>query len=145
MIIELKIGLGDFYRDYSMHNFRKLNIWIDAMALAKEVYLLTSKFPKEEKFGLVSQINRCSVSVPSNIAEGSSRSSKKEFAHFIKIALGSLFELETQLILSNEVGFYDIEKLNDLEPKIIKLQKMLSRFLINIEEKENVEGVKNKG
>ena len=145
MIIELKIGLGDFYRDYGMHNFRKLNIWIDAMALAKEVYLLTSKFPKEEKFGLVSQINRCSVSVPSNIAEGSSRSSKKEFAHFIKIALGSLFELETQLILSNEVGFYDIEKLNDLEPKIIKLQKMLSRFLINIEEKENVEGVKNKG
>ena len=141
----MKIGLGDFYRDYSMHNFRKLNIWIDAMALAKEVYLLTSKFPKEEKFGLVSQINRCSVSVPSNIAEGSSRSSKKEFAHFIKIALGSLFELETQLILSNEVGFYDIEKLNDLEPKIIKLQKMLSRFLINIEEKENVEGVKNKG
>jgi four helix bundle protein len=127
-----------------MHNFRKLNIWIDAMALAKEVYLLTSKFPKEEKFGLVSQINRCSVSVPSNIAEGSSRSSKKEFAHFIKIALGSLFELETQLILSNEVGFYDIEKLNDLEPKIIKLQKMLSRFLINIEEKENVEGAKNK-
>ncbi len=126
-----------------MHNFRKLNIWIDAMALAKEVYLITSKFPKDEKFGLVSQINRCSVSVPSNIAEGSSRSSKKEFSHFIKIALGSLFELETQLILSNEVGFYDIEKLNALEPKIVKLQKMLCRFLISIEEKNNVERTKN--
>jgi four helix bundle protein len=126
-----------------MHNFRKLNIWIDAMALAKEVYLITSKFPKDEKFGLVSQINRCSVSVPSNIAEGSSRSSKKEFSHFIKIALGSLFELETQLILSNEVGFYDIEKLNALEPKIVKLQKMLCRFLISIEEKNNLERTKN--
>lgn len=113
------------------------------MALAKEVYLITSKFPKDEKFGLVSQINRCSVSVPSNIAEGSSRSSKKEFSHFIKIALGSLFELETQLILSNEVGFYDIEKLNALEPKIVKLQKMLCRFLISIEEKNNVERTKN--
>ena len=79
----------------------------------KGVYLLTSKFPKEEKFGLVSQINRCSVSVPSNIAEGSSRSSKKEFPHFIKIALGSLFELETKLIWSNEVGFDDIEQFNE--------------------------------
>jgi four helix bundle protein len=127
-----------------MHNFRKLNIWIDAMALAKEVYLLTSKFPKDEKFGLVSQINRCSVSVPSNIAEGSSRSSKKEFSHFIKISLGSLFELETQLILANEVGFYDIEKLNALEPKIVKLQKMLCKFLINIEGVNTVEGTKNK-
>jgi four helix bundle protein len=127
-----------------MHNFRKLNIWIDAMALAKEVYLLTSKFPKDEKFGLVSQINRCSVSVPSNIAEGSSRSSKKEFSHFIKISLGSLFELETQLILANEVGFYDIEKLNALEPKIVKLQKMLCKFLINIEGVNTVEGTSSK-
>lgn len=114
------------------------------MALAKEVYLHTSKFPNDEKFGLVSQIKRCSVSVPSNIAEGSSRSSKKEFSHFIKIALGSLFELETQLILANEVGFYDIENLNTLEPKIVKLQKMLTRFLDNIEEKENVVRTKNK-
>jgi four helix bundle protein len=127
-----------------MHNFRKLNIWIDAMALAKEVYLLTSKFPKDEKFGLVSQINRCSVSVPSNIAEGSSRSSKKEFSHFIKISLGSLFELETQLILANEVGFYDIEKLNALEPKIVKLQKMLCKFLTNIEGVNTVEGTSSK-
>lgn len=72
------------------------------MSLVKDVYVLTSNFPKEEKFGLISQINRCSISVPSNIAEGSSRSSNKEFSHFIKIALGSLFELETQIILSSE-------------------------------------------
>ena len=85
-----------------MHNFKKLNIWVNAMSLVKDIYLLTSNFPKEEKFGLISQINRCSISIPSNIAEGSSRSSNKEFSHFIKIALGSLFELETQIILSSD-------------------------------------------
>jgi four helix bundle protein len=63
-----------------MHNFRKLNIWLDAIVLAKEVYQVTSNYPKEEKYGLISQINRCSVSVPSNIVVGSSRSSSKEFS-----------------------------------------------------------------
>jgi four helix bundle protein len=116
-----------------MHNFRKLNIWLDAIVLAKEVYKVTSNYPKEEKFGLVSQINRCSVSVPSNIAEGSSRSSNKEFSYFIKVALGSLFELETQLILSNEFGILDSQDLDKLIEKIIKLQKMLTKFLTSLE------------
>ena len=118
-----------------MHNFRKLNIWLDAIVLAKEVYKVTSNYPKEEKFGLVSQINRCSVSVPSNIAEGSSRSSNKEFTYFIKVALGSLFELETQLILSNEFGILDSQDLDKLIEKIIKLQKMLTKFLTSLEQK----------
>jgi len=118
-----------------MHNFRKLNIWLDAIVLAKEVYKVTSNYPKEEKFGLVSQINRCSVSVPSNIAEGSSRSSNKEFSYFIKVALGSLFELETQLILSNEFGILDSQDLDKLIDKIIKLQKMLTKFLTSLEQK----------
>jgi four helix bundle protein len=118
-----------------MHNFRKLNIWLDAIVLAKEVYKVTSNYPKEEKYGLVSQINRCSVSVPSNIAEGSSRSSNKEFSYFIKIALGSLFELETQLILSNEFGILAAKDLDNLIDKIIKLQKMLTKFLTSLEQK----------
>ena len=118
-----------------MHNFRKLNIWLDAIVLAKEVYKVTSNYPKEEKYGLVSQINRCSVSVPSNIAEGSSRSSNKEFSYFIKIALGSLFELETQLILSNEFGILAAEDLDILIDKLIKLQKMLTKFLTSLEQK----------
>ena len=116
-----------------MHNFRKLNIWLDAMLLAKEVYLITSKFPKEEKYGMVSQINRCSVSVPSNIAEGSSRSSNKEFSHFVKISLGSLFELETQMILSNEFGIINEQELNNITSRIIILQKMLVKFLSTLE------------
>ncbi len=114
---------------FSMHNFRKLTIWLNAIILAKEVYSITSTYPKEEKYGLVSQINRCSVSVPSNIAEGSSRSSNKEFSHFIKISMGSLFELETQLILSHEFGIISSETLRTLTSKIVSLQKMLSRFL----------------
>lgn len=101
------------------------------MVLAKEVYQVTAQFPKEEKYGLVSQINRCSVSVPSNIAEGSSRSSNKEFAHFLKISLGSLFELETQLILSHEFRFLEIEVLNKLLEQIISQQKMITNFLKN--------------
>ncbi len=99
------------------------------MILAKEVYITTATFPKEEKYGLISQINRCSVSVPSNIAEGSSRSSNKEFAHFIKISLGSLFELETQLTLSNEFGIINNEVLDDLTSKIVTLQRMLLGFI----------------
>ncbi|MES2872182.1 MAG: four helix bundle protein [Bacteroidota bacterium] len=112
-----------------MHNFRRLTIWQNAMILAKEVYITTATFPKEEKYGLISQINRCSVSVPSNIAEGSSRSSNKEFAHFIKISLGSLFELETQLTLSNEFGIINNEVLDDLTSKIVTLQRMLLGFI----------------
>ena len=115
-----------------MHNFKKLNIWVNSMSLAKDVYLITSGFPKEEKYGLVSQINRCCISVPSNIAEGSSRSSNKEFSHFIKIALGSLFELETQIILSNEFKIIKDEDSSIVLDKIATLQKMLNGFLTTL-------------
>jgi four helix bundle protein len=87
-----------------MHNFRQLNIWKDARSLVKDVYLLTSNFPSDEKFGLKSQINRCAISVPSNIAEGSARGTNKDFAHFLRISLGSLFEMETQLLLAVDLG-----------------------------------------
>jgi four helix bundle protein len=112
-----------------MHNFKKLNIWVNAMNLAKEVYLVTSQFPKEEKYGSVSQLNRCAVSVPSNIAEGSSRSSNKGFSHFLKIALGSLFELETQTILSHDFGIIANGDLVHLSEKIGTLQKMITGCL----------------
>ena len=102
------------------------------MSLVKDVYLLTSNFPKEEKFGLISQINRCSISIPSNIAEGSSRSSNKEFSHFIKIALGSLFELETQIILSSDFKMINDQDSNIILDKITTLQKMINGFLTTI-------------
>lgn len=86
--------------DFKRHNFKKLKIWQMAMEIAKIIFQLTSNFPSTEKYGLISQMNRCSVSMPSNIAEGSSRTNKS-FSHFLDIALGSSFELQTQLLLAN--------------------------------------------
>ena len=74
-----------------VHNFRELKIWKESLVLVKNVYLLTSKLPKDEKFGLVSQINRCAVSIPSNIAEGSGRTTEKEFLYFLNIAISSSY------------------------------------------------------
>jgi len=116
-----------------MHNFRQLNIWKDAMKLAKTVYVLTSNFPVHEKYGLISQINRAVVSVPSNIAEGSSRNSNKEFSHFLSIAIGSLFELETQIILAYDFGFIDKENIEVVIAEIIILQKMITNFRKTLE------------
>ncbi|SKB82809.1 four helix bundle protein [Daejeonella lutea] len=115
-----------------MHNFKKLNIWVDAMILAREVYFVTSKYPKDEKYGLVSQMNRSVVFVPSNIAEGSSRSSAKEFSHYLKIALGSLFELETQTILSYNLKIMTDSDLDHLSEKNSTLQKMINGFLTSL-------------
>jgi len=108
-----------------MRNFRNLEIWKEGIALVKQIYKLASKLPQEEKFGLRSQITRAAVSVPSNIAEGCSRNSEVEFKRFLEIAIGSLFELETQLIIIKELDLingYDtkeILKLIDKEEKMI--------------------------
>jgi four helix bundle protein len=86
-------------------NYKDLIVWQKGIALAKAIYQLTSKFPGEEKFGLVSQMRRAAVSIPSNIAEGQARHTTGEFIQFISHAEGSTAELETQLILSVELGF----------------------------------------
>lgn len=86
-----------------MRNFRKLEIWIDSRNLVKEIYNLTSTLPESEKFGLISQMNICSITIPSNIAEGSSKDSQKDFIRFLQISLGSTYELETQLILCSDL------------------------------------------
>lgn len=111
-----------------MHNFRQLQIWKEGMEVTKQVYLLLAKFPSSEKFGLISQISRCAVSIPSNIAEGSSRSSNKDFAHFLSISLGSLFELETQLLLSAELAILSAEEVEPIITSLIQLQKKISVF-----------------
>ncbi len=82
-----------------------LDAWKRAMELAKDVYLVTKNWPSEERFGLTNQVRRAAVSVPSNIAEGAARGTNKDFSHFIDIALGSLAEVETQLILASDIGF----------------------------------------
>lgn len=86
-------------------NYKDLILWQKAFKLSYLVYELTDSFPKQEQFGLTSQIRRCAVSVPSNIAEGFGRVSKKYFHNFLKISLGSLSELETQILLSEKIGY----------------------------------------
>jgi four helix bundle protein len=90
-----------------MNYYKKLEVWKEAMILVTEVYQLTKKFPKEELYALTSQIKRCSVSIPSNIAEGAGRNGRKEFISFLGIAGGSCCELDTQLILAERLGYLD--------------------------------------
>jgi len=111
-----------------MHNLKELKIWNKAMDLAVNVYKATSVFPSDEKFGLTSQSRRAAVSIPSNIAEGAGRNSKKEFAHFLGIANGSSFELQTQLVISNKLNLIDGDLLNELLNQIDELQKMSYSF-----------------
>jgi four helix bundle protein len=108
--------------------YRELFIWKKGMDVCKKSYELSSRFPTEEKFGLTSQIRRAAVSIPSNIAEGSQRGTDRDFAHFISIARGSLAELETQLILANDIEILNITHLQEILQMTNELSKMLRVF-----------------
>src|SRR5208337_5175176 len=103
---------------------KDLDVWKEAMNLAKQAYFITSNFPKEEIYGLTSQIRRAAVSIPSNIAEGAARNSHKEFIQFLYIALGSVAELETQLLLARELGLVKDITLN-ITDSIERQRKLL--------------------
>lgn len=111
------------------HNYKQLKIWELAMEIAREIYAVSALFPSEEKFGLVSQIRRSAVSVPSNIAEGSGRGSDNEFRHFLEIALASTYELETQLILSEQLKMTAEQNVATIQEKISELEKMIVGFI----------------
>ncbi|MFB9841911.1 four helix bundle protein [Mucilaginibacter ginsenosidivorans] len=111
-----------------MNNLKELKIWSKAIDLTVDVYKATSSFPSDERFGLISQSRRSAVSIPSNIAEGAGRNSKKEFANFLGIANGSSYELQTQLVISNRLNLLGDEVLNDLLGQIDELQKMNYAF-----------------
>lgn len=115
-----------------MHRYKDLEVWKKAMDLAEKIYSETNSFPDEEKFGLISQMRRCAVSVASNIAEGAGRNSNKEFNQFLGIAQGSAFELETQVLLSKRLKFLSEEaekaitsEVNVIANMIFKLKKNL--------------------
>ncbi|PIE50107.1 MAG: four helix bundle protein [Flavobacteriales bacterium] len=110
------------------HRLKDLLIWKKSIHLVKEIYLLCENLPTEEKFGLVSQIKRCSISIPSNIAEGAGRNNTKEFIHFLGIATGSMYELETQLILLNELNFIKECDIQPLINQLTEIQKMVYSF-----------------
>ncbi len=108
-----------------MHNFKDLKVWQKSIDLAVEVYQAMASLPADEKFGLISQMKRCCVSIPSNIAEGAGRGSNAQFKHFLTISQGSAFELETQLIVSNRLGLLNEQTANELINKNEEVQKMI--------------------
>lgn len=114
------------------HNFKKLKIWKEGIAIVGESYKLTRTFPDSERFNLISQLNRCAVSIPSNIAEGSSKSTDRHFKKFLEDSLGSAFEWETQLIVAYNEKFLSKERFEELENKILQLQKMIGSFMDNL-------------
>ena len=111
-----------------MHNFRKLDIWSKSISLVTDIYRLTNTFPNQERFGLISQMQRAAVSVPANIAEGSAKSSDKDFARFLEISIGSLLELETELLIAFNLNYVHLERYNIIHNQIIELQKMITGF-----------------
>ena len=115
-----------------MHKFKELVIWKKSKSLCTDIYLATRLFPNEKRFGLTNQLRRASVSVASNIAEGSSRKSNKDFSRFLEIAMGSLYEIETQLLISTELGFITSDGAFPLINRIETLTKMIYRFQITL-------------
>lgn len=115
-----------------MRNFRDLRIWQLGMELANKTFELTKSFPDDEKFGLVSQLNRAAVSVPANIAEGCGRETNKDFKRFLSIALGSLYEVETLLELSRLRDYDETEKIHELIESNKELQKRMVSMFRNI-------------
>ncbi len=115
-----------------MRDFKKLDIWKNGIELVKQVYQLSKKLPSEEKFGLISQITRAIVSIPSNIAEGCSRNSEIEFKRFLEIAIGSLFEVETQLIIIVELELVSSSEIENLMILIQKEGRMINSLINKI-------------
>lgn len=107
-----------------MHKVKELKVWHKGMEIVKELYALVKDFPVEEKYGLTSQMKRAAISIPSNIAEGAGRRSPAEFRHFLNISNGSSYELDTQLLLAQKLGFVTEKEINQLLQQIEELQKM---------------------
>jgi four helix bundle protein len=112
-----------------MRNFRELRVWNDSLDFAAQVYEVTLSFPKEEAFGISRQLRRSAVSIASNIAEGCSRSSDREFCHYLEIGLGSAFEAETQIILTCRVGMLAGQLEDQLLSSLHRLQKAIANLI----------------
>ncbi len=111
-----------------MRNFKELEIWKRSFMLVKDIYKLSSNLPADERFGLTSQIRRSAVSIPSNIAEGCSRRTNKDFARFLEISIGSSFELETQLLIALEASMLDNTHTKAIINELNQIQKMIYAF-----------------
>ncbi|PZU91157.1 MAG: four helix bundle protein [Chryseobacterium sp.] len=112
-----------------MAHFKELIVWQKSIDLVTEIYRITEKFPSNEIYGLTSQLRRAAVSVPSNIAEGNTRRSKADYLQFLRIARGSCSEIETQIIISKNLGFVDVDIFETLNFNIIEISKMINGLI----------------
>ena len=111
-----------------MRDFHKLGIWQRSHQLTLDVYKMSKSFPKDELFGLTSQIRRAASSIPTNIAEGCGRSSNKDYAHFLQIAIGSASEVEYELLLAHDLEYINDEAFNKLTSETIAIRKMIIKY-----------------
>jgi len=118
----------------TMHNHKNLKIWQRSMDIVEMIYRETVNFPMEEKYGLTSQIRRASSSIPSNIAEGSGRQSKKEFKYFLSISLGSCYEVDTQLELAKRLSILNLERADTIIEELDQVEKMIIGFMKSLGE-----------
>ncbi len=119
-----------------MKPHKNLNAWIKSFEFVKDIYLVTDRFPTEEKFGLISQMRRSAISIPVNIAEGAARKSNKEFIQFLHISLGSMTELDTLILLSKELGFLESNDCDILIDKLETIGKIIFGLIKNLEAKQ---------
>ncbi len=115
-----------------MNQFKELIVWQKSRDLVKRIYLLTSFFPKEERFGMISQIRRCAVSIPTNIAEGCGRNSRADFSRFLDISNGSSYELESLLLLSIDLNYIKNEQFEIVNALIQEIQKMIFKLKVSL-------------
>ena len=126
-------------------NYKNLIVWQKGITLVKEVYKLTANFPSEEKFGLVSQMRRAVVSIPSNLAEGQARRTTGDYVKFVSISEGSLAELETQMIISIELGFCLQKETENIFNLMVEIRKMLKKSVGKIRIRDKGRGTRDKG
>ena len=119
--------------------YKDLEVWKKSIELVKEVYILTQNFPQNEQFGLTSQIKRAAVSVPSNIAEGTARYSNKETSRFVDVAIGSLAEVDTQLVIAKEIGF--ISDTNNISELLKQVNALLLGFKKYLDKNDNTQQI----
>ena len=127
-----------------MHSFDNLNIWQEGCNIAIEIYGVTNKGEFTRDFGLRDQIRRCSVSIPSNIAEGKERETVSELIRYLYIAKGSAAELRTQLFIAYKVGYVNNETYIQLSEKIVRVSRMLGSFIKKLKEKKMEKGIKTR-
>lgn len=118
-----------------METYQQLIVWQKSVDLVVEIYTLTRRFPSDERFGLISQMQRSAISIPSNIAEGHGRKSDGDFARFLCIAYGSSSELETQILVSYRLNFISIKEYDEISIKITEIRKMLNKLISTLQTK----------